>query len=178
MISCSSSFGSSTPATSLKVTFFCWLDVSFARLRPNDMARFPGACICRMRKKKSPTMSRIGNQLSRVTIQGVRLASSASTLIPRSSRVDTRPSISGAKVLKELPSTSVPVISLPAPVPLMRTSVTLSSSTRCMNWVNDSSFSSSEMRLETFQNRISTSEAVSQNMRFFIVELISTQRSA
>ena len=48
MISCSSTLASSTPATSLNVTFF-WVGVSsFARDLPKERALFPPACICRM----------------------------------------------------------------------------------------------------------------------------------
>ena len=41
MISWSSSLASSTPETSLNVTFFCELEDNFARLLPNDRALFP-----------------------------------------------------------------------------------------------------------------------------------------
>ena len=60
MISCSSSFGSSTPATSLNVTFFCELDDSLARLLPNESARLPPVWTCRMKKIQNPTISRSG----------------------------------------------------------------------------------------------------------------------
>ena len=60
MISCSSSFASSTPATSLNVTFFCELDDSFALLLPNDSALLPPLCIWRMKKIQKPIMSRTG----------------------------------------------------------------------------------------------------------------------
>ena len=60
MISWSSSFASSTPATSLNVTFFCELDESFARLLPNDSALFPPLCICRMMNSQKPIISRMG----------------------------------------------------------------------------------------------------------------------
>ena len=62
MISCSSSFASSTPATSLNVTFFCELDESFALLLPNDSALLPPLCICRMKKTQKPMISSIGPQ--------------------------------------------------------------------------------------------------------------------
>ena len=62
MISWSSSFASSTPETSLNVTFFCELDDSFARLLPNERALFPPLCICRMMKIQKPIISRIGAQ--------------------------------------------------------------------------------------------------------------------
>src|SRR6185437_4147926 len=54
MISCSSSFASSTPATSLNVTFFCELDESFALLLPNESALLPPLCIWRMKKIQKP----------------------------------------------------------------------------------------------------------------------------
>ncbi len=60
MISWSSSFASSTPATSLKVTFFCELDDSFALLLPNDSALLPPLCIWRMKKTQKPIISRNG----------------------------------------------------------------------------------------------------------------------
>src|SRR5712671_4391011 len=50
MISFSSSLASSTPATSLKVTFFCCMETRRARLFPNDKALFPPVCICRIMK--------------------------------------------------------------------------------------------------------------------------------
>ena len=62
MISWSSSFASSTPATSLNVTFFCELDDSLARLLPNDRALFPPLCICRMMKIQKPIMMISGAQ--------------------------------------------------------------------------------------------------------------------
>ena len=60
MISCSSSFASSTPATSLNVTFFCALDDSFALLFPNESALLPPLCIWRIRKIQKPIISRMG----------------------------------------------------------------------------------------------------------------------
>ena len=60
MISWSSSLASSTPATSLKVTFFCELDDSFALLLPNDSALLPPLCICRMKKIQNPIIRSIG----------------------------------------------------------------------------------------------------------------------
>ena len=60
MISWSSSFASSTPATSLNVTFFCELDDSFALLLPNDSALLPPLCIWRMKKIQKPIISSIG----------------------------------------------------------------------------------------------------------------------
>ena len=53
MISCSSSFASSTPATSLNVTFFCELLDSFALLLPKESALLPPLCIWRMKRSRS-----------------------------------------------------------------------------------------------------------------------------
>jgi hypothetical protein len=60
MISWSSSLASSTPATSLNVTFFWEPEDSFARLLPNDRALLPPLCICRMKKTQKPIIRRIG----------------------------------------------------------------------------------------------------------------------
>ena len=62
MISWSSSFASSTPATSLNVTFFCELDDSFALPLPNDSALLPPLCIWRMKKIQNPMINSIGPQ--------------------------------------------------------------------------------------------------------------------
>ena len=62
MISCSSSFASSTPATSLNVTFFCWLARSLALDLPKESALLPPLCICRMKKTQKPISSRKGAQ--------------------------------------------------------------------------------------------------------------------
>ena len=95
MISCSSSFGSSTPATSLNVTFFCVLDDSLARLRPNDSALLPLFFICRMKKIQKPMISRNGaHEYSRVA-QGLFSASRAVTATSRSTSRLTRPSYCG-----------------------------------------------------------------------------------
>ena len=50
MISCSSSLASSTPATSLKVTFFCCVECRRARLLPKLRALLPPLCIWRIMK--------------------------------------------------------------------------------------------------------------------------------
>ena len=63
MISWSSSFASSTPATSLNVIFFPWAEVSFARDLPNDSALFPPDCICRMKMIHTTTRIRIGDHM-------------------------------------------------------------------------------------------------------------------
>ena len=59
MISCSSSLASSTPATSLNVTFFCEPS-SFALDLPKESALLPPLCICRMKKTQKPMRSRKG----------------------------------------------------------------------------------------------------------------------
>src|SRR6202041_2956485 len=53
IISRSSSLASSTPATSLKVTFFCCIESNRARLFPNDSALLPPVSICRIMKNHS-----------------------------------------------------------------------------------------------------------------------------
>ena len=50
MISCNSSLASSTPATSLNVTFFCCVECRRARLLPKLSALLPPLCICRIMK--------------------------------------------------------------------------------------------------------------------------------
>ena len=52
---------SSTPATSLNVTFFCWLDSSRARLLPKESALLPPVCIWRMKKIHSPKSKSMGS---------------------------------------------------------------------------------------------------------------------
>ena len=72
MISPSSYSASSTPATSLKVTFFCWPEKSLARLLPKAMALLPPACIWRMKKIQKRMRRRNGNQLMRMVRNGLR----------------------------------------------------------------------------------------------------------
>ncbi len=55
MISYSSSFGSSIPATSLNVAFFCCAVSKRARDFPKLSALFPPACICRIMKTQKST---------------------------------------------------------------------------------------------------------------------------
>ncbi len=67
MISSSSSFASSMPATSLKVTL-CWFSVSsLARLLPKDIALPPPTCIWRMKKIHTPIRSSIGAHWTKTT---------------------------------------------------------------------------------------------------------------
>ena len=73
MISSSSTFDSSTPATSSKVTR-CWFSVSSrARDLPKLIALPPPACIWRMKKTQSPTIRSIGNHM--ISIWRQKLAS-------------------------------------------------------------------------------------------------------
>ncbi len=72
MISWSSSLASSTPATSLKVTFFCWLARSLALDFPKLSALLPPLCICRMKKIQKPISSRNGaHEISMLAQVGV-----------------------------------------------------------------------------------------------------------
>ena len=82
MISWSSSFASSTPATSLNVTFFCELDESFALLLPNDSALLPPLCIWRMKKIQKPMSSRIGAHEYSSCAHGLCVGSLAVTRMP------------------------------------------------------------------------------------------------
>ena len=114
MISCSSSFGSSTPATSLNVTFFCALDDSLARLLPNDSALLPPLWTCRMKNTQKPMISRIGAQEYNRVAQGLATASRAWTTTSRSMSWLASPSYwGGAYVRNCSPLVVVPMISLP-----------------------------------------------------------------
>src|SRR5437762_14350364 len=92
MISCSSSFASSTPATSLKVTFFCELDDSFALLLPNESALLPPLCIWRMKKIQKPIINNTGAHEYSSEAQGLAVGSFACAMTPRSLRLLTCPS--------------------------------------------------------------------------------------
>ena len=92
MISWSSSFASSTPATSLNVTFFCELDESFALLFPKDSALLPPLCIWRITKNQKPTNSSIGPQVYRSDAHGLAAASRAFTWTLLSISLLARPS--------------------------------------------------------------------------------------
>ncbi len=88
MISWSSTFASSTPATSLNVTFFAEPLSSFALDLPNDMALLPPACIWRMKKTQRPIRKRNGAQvMSAVTKEPSRSGSNSTTTPLSSSRL-------------------------------------------------------------------------------------------
>ncbi len=67
MISRSSSLASSTPATSLNVTFFCCMESSRAWLLPKESALLPPVCIWRImmnqRAPRSMNGARFSSQL-------------------------------------------------------------------------------------------------------------------
>jgi len=67
MISSSSCFASSQPATSANVTFGVSPASSFAFDFPNAKARLPPCCICRSMKITSPKISRYGRNVSSTT---------------------------------------------------------------------------------------------------------------
>ena len=69
IISWSSSFASSVPATSLNVAFFCCAESRRARDLPKLRALFPPACICRIRNRQNPTSKRSGAAFSRIKTQ-------------------------------------------------------------------------------------------------------------
>ena len=92
MISWSSPFASSAPATSRNVTFFWAEDDSFALLLPNDSALLPPLCTCRMKKIQNPINSRMGAHDSSNAAHGEAVGSFASTMTFLSSRRLTSPS--------------------------------------------------------------------------------------
>ena len=92
MISWSSSFASSTPATSLKVTFFCCELLSLALLLPKESARLPEPCIWRMKKTRKAIMMMMGVQLIRCAQTEEPFASRALTSTPCESSLVTRAS--------------------------------------------------------------------------------------
>ena len=92
MISWSSSLASSTPATSLNVTFFCELEDSLALLLPNESALLPPLCICRMKKIQKPIINMTGPQEYSSDAHGLAVGSFAFTTTPRSISLLTRPS--------------------------------------------------------------------------------------
>ncbi len=86
---------SSTPATSLNVTFFWVLDDSFALLLPNDSALLPPLCIWRMKNSQKPIISRIGAHVYSSAAQGLSVCCRAVTTTPRSISLLARPSYCG-----------------------------------------------------------------------------------
>ena len=66
MISPSSTFASSMPATSWKVTLFSFPVAMRALLLPKARAFPPPACICRMKKIQTPMSRSMGNQETKI----------------------------------------------------------------------------------------------------------------
>ena len=90
MISRSSSLASSTPATSWKVTLFCFSEISRARALPKDRALAPPPCICRMKKIQTPMNSSIGTHCSTMASHELVSGGLTSILTPLSLRDLTR----------------------------------------------------------------------------------------
>jgi hypothetical protein len=84
MISRSSSLASSTPATSWKVTLFCFSEMSRARALPNDRALAPPPCIWRMKKIHTPMKSSIGTHCRKIAYQGLLSGGFTAMRTPRS----------------------------------------------------------------------------------------------
>ena len=97
IISVTSSFDSSMPATSLKVTFFPWsLRNTRARLLPKDMAFPPPTCICRIKKIHSPIITSMGSSVIRRELQIESLIGSAVIATPFARNILTKSGSSGA----------------------------------------------------------------------------------
>ncbi len=128
--SVSSSFASSMPATSAKVTFFVLSVTRRARLLPKAMAFPPPLCIWRMKKIHTPMSRIMGNQEIRIVMyQGESSTGLAAIWIPFAWSRGIRLSSFGANVLKVvLPSLYLPVMLSPWTV----TSETLPASTWAM----------------------------------------------
>ena len=109
MISSSSSFASSIPATSSKVTL-CWsLERILARLFPKAKAFPPPACTCRMKKIHTAMSRSIGNQEMRMDCQkGDSPGGFADISTPFSLKFLTKSGYSGTKSLNSPPFTYLP----------------------------------------------------------------------
>ena len=90
IISCSSSFASSTPATSLKVILFLASFMRRALDFPKDSAFPPPACICRMKNIQIPKSRIIGNHEIRIFIYQLVCSGGTTTMrtpLPRRIRI-------------------------------------------------------------------------------------------
>ncbi len=87
MISFSSSLASSTPATSLKVIFFCCIESRRARDLPKLMALLPPDCIWRSRKNHRPNRSAKGAMLISAESQALEFGSLMVMATPWSFRI-------------------------------------------------------------------------------------------
>ena len=115
-----SSFASSTPATSLNVTF-TWSSVcNFALLFPNDIAPRPPPpppCICLMKNIQTPINNKNGNQWINILARNDCFSGALPdilTLLFNNSPTSAELSVSGLKVINDFPDFKVPDISLPA----------------------------------------------------------------
>ena len=84
MISRSSSLASSTPATSWKVTLFCFSEISRARALPKERALAPPPCIWRMKKIHTPMKSSMGTHCRKMAYQGLASGGFTAIRTPRS----------------------------------------------------------------------------------------------
>ena len=82
MISCSSSLASSTPATSLNVTFFCCGVSRRARLLPKVRARLPPACSWRIMKIQKKTIRTSGETRQKIVQNPSEAWSLTTTVTP------------------------------------------------------------------------------------------------
>ncbi len=100
IVSCSSSFASSHPATSAKVTFGVSPDSSFAFDLPNEKARAPPACIWRSQNTIKPKRNIQGSAPASRPHQFGR-ASSAPIVTPLSSSRSSKSSLcqTGSRVV-------------------------------------------------------------------------------
>ena len=131
MISSSSAFASSTPATSAKVAFFFWSESKRARLLPKERALLPPLCICRIKKTHKPISNNTGAQDNKNCMR-YEFFSGKSTFIltcfSRSRRM--RSASRGIYVLKRLLAPSTPIYSPVIFSPSMRIPRTRPCSTR------------------------------------------------
>ena len=90
MISRSSSLASSTPATSWKVTLFCFSEIRRARALPKLSALAPPPCIWRMKKIQTPMKSSMGTHCRKIAYQGLASGGFTAMRTPRSRSIFTR----------------------------------------------------------------------------------------
>src|SRR6478735_1406081 len=173
MISCSSLFASSAPATSRNVTFFCAEEDSFALLLPNDSALLPPLCTWRMKKIQKPMSSRMGAHDNNSAAHGDAVGSLACTTTFFSSRRLTRPSYCAGSVVRNFSLASVwPVSSLPVIV----TFATWPASTSEMNSLKLYGSSLRWNRDEKFQTRATRTIIATQKTTLFTVVFNTSSR--
>jgi hypothetical protein len=171
MISWSSSLASSTPETSLKVTFFCELEESFARLLPNERALFPPLCICRMMKSQKPIIRRIGRPGVEHAGPGLVVSGRASILTPfSSSRLASRSYWVGAYVRKSAFAPATPFFFPVIWFPVITTEWTCPSLTSSRKSVNEMGAGPRWNPAEKLQIMIPTPMRTIQNSKLLRVE--------